>query len=322
MMGIFKDKLDYDGTDITNSDTVGATLLNDAGAEYTSTTVDGDTTLDVHLSGIGGDAFLAEDEAMGGGLHGIIPLMQREDTLATSGSADGDAVYFKATSTGELYTHDADAITELQDIEADLESVIETFDAAQAGTMGFMVAGIRQDAAGSPVSADGDVHPFVFNNDGELKVAADLTSSVADDDADSGNPIKVGSRGVDGLLTALSASDDRADLLSDLYRRIWVNQAPNVGNSVTTSTVGTTAVELAATPLAGRTNIMIQNNANKPIYIGTDGTVTAGTGVATDGIKLNKGATLTMEYGEDLNVFAIGESGTSGTFNVTTFEAG
>lgn len=69
---------------------------------------------------------------------------------------------------------------------------LEQSDDAFVGGYGFSLYGVRQDAAGSPVSADGDAHPLVFNNDGELKVAADLSSSVADDAADSGNPIKIG----------------------------------------------------------------------------------------------------------------------------------
>ena len=44
--------------------------------------------------------------------------------------------------------------------------------------------------------------------------------NVADDAVDSGNPVKIGSRALSGALAAVSATGDRADLISDLYRRI------------------------------------------------------------------------------------------------------
>lgn len=187
-----------------------------------------------------------------------------------------------------------------------------------ADEWGFPIFGVRQDAGGSPVSADGDAHPLVFNSDGELKVAADLNSDIADDAADSGNPVKIGGRGVDGALTALSASNDRFDLLGDLYRRVWVNNAPNVGTALTREVVGTTVSELVSTPSAGRTRILVQNRGTASVYLGIDGTVTADD-AATGGIELQPCETIELPYGEDLNVHAI--SGSAGQ-NVFVMELG
>ena len=181
-------------------------------------------------------------------------------------------------------------------------------------SFGFAMFGVRQDASGSPVSADGDAHPFVFNNDGELKVAADLTSDIADDAADSGNPIKVGGRGVDGLLTALSASNDRYDLLGDLYRRTWVNDSSNVGFQASAATVTTTAGELAGTPLEGRKKIIIQNRGDKSIFLGNSAGVTS-----ANGLEVPKKSSFEWDLGEDLNVFAIAASGSQ---DVRVAEAG
>jgi len=174
------------------------------------------------------------------------------------------------------------------------------------------IAGVRQDAAGSPVSADGDAHPFVFNNDGELKVAADLSSTVADNDADSGNPIKMGGRGVSGVLTALSASNDRYDLLGDLYRRTWVNTSANIAIKSTAVTVGVTEVNVAPTGLAGRRFITIQNEGSSDIFIGATGVTTS------TGTKISKKSSGTYEIAEDVDVFAI--SGSAGQ-DVRVFEA-
>jgi len=183
---------------------------------------------------------------------------------------------------------------------------LEINDAAFVGGYGFSMYGVRQDAAGSPVSADGDAHPFVFNNDGELKVAADLSSSVADDAADSGNPIKVGGRGVSGALSALSASGDRFDLLGDLYRRVYVNTSPNVASQTSVVAASSTAAEIAATPLPGRRKIMVQNLGTKDVYLGEDNGVTT-----ANGIFLPRGSSMEMEYGPDLNLWAITDSGTA-----------
>lgn len=182
---------------------------------------------------------------------------------------------------------------------------MQQMDAAFGTTSyGFPIFGVRQDAAGSPVSADGDAHPFVFNNDGELKVASDLSSSVADDAADSGNPIKMGGRGVSGALTALSASNDRYDLLGDLYRRTWVNTSRNIGIQNTAATVTTTAAQVLSTPLAGRRGVTIQNEGNQAVYIGDASDVTS-----SNGIRVSKNSSAYFEFGEDIDIYMIASSG-------------
>lgn len=177
---------------------------------------------------------------------------------------------------------------------------LEISDAAFVGGYGFSMYGVRQDAAGSPVSADGDAHPFVFNNDGELKVAADIRSEVADDAADSGNPIKVGSRAVDGALSAISASNDRADLISDMYRRVWMNDSANISVKNSAASVTTTAAEIVSSPLAGRRFITIQNRGNGDVYMGFDNTVTS-----SNGLVIPKGSSYTEKLGEDIDIWLI-----------------
>ena len=166
------------------------------------------------------------------------------------------------------------------------------------------IAGVRQDSGGSPVSADGDAHPLVFNDDGELKVAADLTSSIADDAADAGNPIKIGGRGVSGVLTALSATNDRYDLLGDLYRRTWINDSANIAIKSTAETVGVAVAEVVSTPLAGRRFITIQNEGTADVYVGAAAITTS------TGAKISKKSSATFQWGEDINVFMI--SGSAG----------
>jgi len=153
---------------------------------------------------------------------------------------------------------------------------------------------------------------LAVNADGSINVV--IAGGVADDAADSGNPIKVGSRAYDGALAAISASNDRADLLSDMYRRVWVNNCANVASSYAAASVTDTASELAATPLSGRTRILIQNLGSLPIYVGNDASVTT-----SNGIRIGRESMLELPYGEDLNVYAITSTGTQ---DVRIFQLG
>ena len=198
-------------------------------------------------------------------------------------------------------TQDSIAIGDSTNI-IDVQALDSAFD--DTGN-GIIMAGVRRDAAGSPVNADGDAHPLVFNNDGELKVAADLTSSVADDAPDSGNPIKIGGRSVSGALTALSASNDRYDLLGDPYRRTWVNTSRNITILNSQDDVTTTAAEVLASPLAGRRSVTIQNEGNRAVYVGSSAGVTS-----SNGIKISRNSSATYEWGEDINIFMIAATGT------------
>lgn len=296
---LFKDLRIFDPGDLGSSDQVGAHILGSGTTVITHTTDGSKERLDVSIGIESGDqadfGLYAEDSAAPDAGIGQGILVKRQDTLASDVSADGDFGWAKMDSAGALYV-----------AEQNILDVTETFDAAQAGTAGLMVAGIRQDAGGSPVSADGDVHPLVFNDDGELKVAADLTSSVADDAADSGNPVKIGGRAVDGALSAISASNDRYDLLGDMYRRTWVNTSPNIAAQTSTVAAGTTAAEIASTPLAGRRVISVQNLTNRAAYIGEANTVTA-----ANGFRIARGATFEMEWGEDIDIWYIGATGSS-----------
>jgi len=177
--------------------------------------------------------------------------------------------------------------------------------AATVGSEGPYILGIRQDAAGSPVSADGDYHPLIFNNDGELKVAADLASSVADDAADSGNPIKIGGVAQDmaTALSVLSAAGDRGDLTMDLHRRLIVNDASNIGIASTQKDVSTTGA-LIVTELVGRNKVYIQNTGNKSVYIGASGVTTA------NGLEIGPNSTFADNLGEAIAIHGVAESGT------------
>lgn len=134
-----------------------------------------------------------------------------------------------------------------------------------------------------------------------LTVDLDVDLLVADDDPDTEDPLKVGSRGHDGssVLGALSADGDKANQISDLYRRVWTTTAPNVGFSSAAVTVGATEVQLDSSKQAGRQYITVQNNANNSIWVGPTGVTTA------SGIEIAKGSTASFDMGEALDLYAI-----------------
>lgn len=155
----------------------------------------------------------------------------------------------------------------------------------------------------------GDGTDFLaINADGSINANSVITGTSADDDIDTGNPIKVGSRAYDAVsgLLAVSDSGDRADLLSDLYRRIFINDAPNISVASAAVSVASTATSLG-TPIDGRMRALVQNNSDKPIYVGPAGVTTS------TGLKVDKGATLALEIGQGVALFAVTASGTADT---------
>ena len=145
---------------------------------------------------------------------------------------------------------------------------------------------------------------------GATYLNVDVIGNVADASADSGNPVKVGTRVLGGVATA-TTTGNRADLISDLYRRVYINDSPNIGVAATAVTVSTSAATLIASALGGRRRIMIQNLGTVPVYVGQTGVTTA------SGFKINASGTLALELGPDVGIFAI--SGTAGQ-NVRVLE--
>lgn len=317
-MSIQIHKLDFDPAAPGDNQRVGAFIVSASG------TVIDDTAgaLDVNIASASGLGIFAEDAAHTSADLGQHVLAVRQDTLSALTSATGDYSSLKVDATGQLYVTDLDAIAELQSILADtttiagdttsidatLTALSKEEDSAHSSTdRGIMALSVRSDAGGSLVSADGDYAPLQVDANGLLRVSAQVVGSVNDDAVDSGAPIKVGSRAYStaSALAALSASGDRADLLSDLYRQLFVRDSHDRAIQVTQDDVTTTAAEVLATPLAGRKTILIQNKGSKEVYIGHTSGVTA-----ADGIEIPKHASMEFKFGEAINIFMIAASGT------------
>lgn len=316
-----KDRIQFDPSNASDNDRIGSILMDSSGNMLTSTLVGSDQALDVNVvnSGSASGIYVEDDASVEGG-NGQVNLLQREDTLSVTTSADGDWGYAKITSKGEQYVHDADAIALLTTIDVDTGNIAtstgnidtsisnlshtEDVAAPDGGEgIGFLVK--RQDTLASDVSADGDFGWAKMDSSGRIYVNASISSDVADDAASTENPILVGAVAHDAssVLGALSADGDKGHLLVDLYRQLFINDGCNVGWQVSTKTVGVTSAQLDATPLAGRKKVLIQNPNGKSIWVKNT------TAVAdTTSVEIPKYSVMEFPWGEALQIHAISDT--------------
>lgn len=218
----------------------------------------------------------AEDSPANNADIGIMTLLVRQDTLASSTSADGDYGTFKSTNLGELYVKDVSAIAQLVTANSNLSTIITntgnsaTSNASTAavltalskaedaphvsGDQGIQALAVRKDASGSNVNADGDYASLITWSNGALKVV-------------------------------------------DIANASLLQQSVSVA---------ATATAIPATPLAGRQSLMIQNAGAASIWVGT-GTVTSSG--ATRGIEVPKGGFIELDVGPAVAVSAITAAG-------------
>jgi len=147
----------------------------------------------------------------------------------------------------------------------------------------------------------------IAGSDIDLNVDIQLDDLVADDEVDAESPLKAGSRAhlQSAILGSVSDDGDKADQISDIYRRVWTTSAPNVGwLQVNTDTNATpdTADQIDSAKQAGRQYWIFQNRSNNPMSVGPSG-------VTTDsGFEVGKGSSLSLDMGEALDVFVVSGS--------------
>lgn len=148
----------------------------------------------------------------------------RQDAAGSPVSATGDVHPFVFNNNGELKT--ASTFT---------EQAIQVQDAVYAPGDLKIIGGVRQDAAGSPVSATGDAHPFLFNNNGELKTSATFTEVAvyAEDTAHaSGDMLKAAAAVRNDAGTALAGTTlDYIPLTTDANGFVWVKPGSQQGRA-------------------------------------------------------------------------------------------
>lgn len=295
-----KDRLIYVVGQAADSDNVGAFLrAGSDGDLISSTLIGGKEALDVNIVGGADSGIFAEDSAHVSGHNGQFVMGVRNDANATLTSTDGDY--------SPLATDLAGRLKVVANVTSNTEYAEDS--AHTTGAIGNFVLAVRNDVQGSLAGTDGDYAPIQVDALGRVRTITDLDLSgdlVGDDDVDSEDPLKVGSRSVAGPLAALSAAGDKANVISDLYRRVYTLDTANIALVSTQQNVDNVGeVELAATALAGRRKLFIQNLAvNRDIYIGATGVTTA------DGFQIRRGSTWEFAIGQNVNFFAIGVDAT------------
>lgn len=182
-----------------------------------------------------------------------------------------------------------------------------------SGDKGQQIFAVRKDAIGSLVSADGDYSPLQVNANGELRVAAEVTVQAGDAEFLEDSAHVSGDAGLsvfavrqDVLSSLVSATGDYANFKLDSLGRLYTTHQKQTLSAPAAVSVTSTAATLIASPLAGRTEVTIQNTGSKDIFIGKDNTVTA-----ANGLRISAGSNATFDWGSSVAVFAITSSGTA-----------
>lgn len=144
----------------------------------------------------------AEDAAHADGDTGVAMLAVRRDTAAVGSGTDGDYSTLNVNSTGRLYTATTiDAAlpagtNNIGDVDVLTMPATVVEDAASAGgETSLLIAGVRNDAAASKTSADGDFGNIAIDSAGRVGIA-DLGGSITVD----------GTVGVSGTVTTQDSS--------------------------------------------------------------------------------------------------------------------
>ncbi len=124
--GLCFDPLDPDLT-IEEQSTVGSFVLGREGDAVTSTTIGAIEALDVNIAGgsitVTESDVYAEDTAHTDGDLGTFIMSVREDVLAASTDATGDYSAFKSDALGRLYVTDDQSLSQLTDINTELDGL-------------------------------------------------------------------------------------------------------------------------------------------------------------------------------------------------------
>jgi hypothetical protein len=257
---------------VAATDSVQSNLADGAGNLLTSTA----GALDINIASgsitVTEEDVYAEDAAHTSGDKGGFVLAVRQDTLASSTSADGDYAAFKQNQKGELYVKDADVLAQLT------SGVVVT--ATDLDVRNLVFATDKVDVSGSEVSLDSATLAALENitvsaTDLDIRDLAFATDSV---DV-SGSSVTVSGT----VSTNDAALADTAVLASN--------------KTVTTSSASLTLA------LASRKYLSVYNNGNKMVYVGQSGVST------TNGFPLPPGSILDMRLGAAVALHAVSQAG-------------
>lgn len=338
---IGKYKIIFDTADAANSDNIGAYLRASDGTLLTHTDNGGKKSLDVNVTSAittTSTSVYAEDTAHTTGDDGEFILTRRADTPSSSAGADGDYAAFNTDANGRLYVniHDggntitvdgtvelgATTLAALETItvtatDLDIRDLTHVSDSVKIGDGTDFLA----------VAADGSI--AVTDNGASLTVDAvnldirDLTSASDSVAAVQSGTWNIGTVTTVTTVAAVTSITNPVAIIADHandsmkvgdgtdfwaidttgYGRVadYFTTAANAAVSIDTTAGGTA---LVASALSNRSELWVQNNGNKDIYVGV-GTVTS-----ANGLRLVPGSLISARVGNALSLKAIADSGT------------
>lgn len=328
---INKNKLVFDPADSDNSDFVGSYVIGADGTKITHTNTGGKDGLDVNVINtvvvsatdldIRNLVFATDKVDVSGSSVALdAGTLAALESITVQNGAGASAVNIQdggnsiTVDAVNLDIRDLAFATDKVDVSGStilvaLNSEHAEDSASADGDIGQLILAVRHDADTSLVGADGDYGALQLDSLGRLKVAADISVvngfEKAEDAAHSSGDIGGYVLSVrQDTLSASAGDGDYQSFKTDALGRIYANNAHQTMANAAVSVL-VTATDLAATDLANRKRILIQNLGTKKIYIGKDNTVTT-----SNGIELFAGASMELDIGAGVNVHAISSSGT------------
>lgn len=260
--------------------------------------------------GVAGLTKIAVDTAsIGDGASIAAYLVDSAGTLLTSTLVGGDQALDVNIVQSVLPTGAATETT-LASVLSELQGVTHAEDVAHvSGDLGVMGLAVRNDAGTSLVSADGDYSPLSVDANGALRVAGSFTVDEAGDYAEDSAHVSgdvgyftLGVRNDNQATTMTSADGDYASFSVDDRGAMYVKDVAAKSNLQQIITVGTTAVALPASPLAGRSSMFIQMLSSGQLYLGSATVTNTG---ATRGLQIGNGGFVNIDVGPGNLVYGI-----------------
>lgn len=226
------------------------------------------------ITTFGGQAY-TEDAASAGGESLTLAGVVRQDTLASSTSADGDYAYMKTNSAGALWTVSPSTTV--------AGATAKTFDLdSGAGTDTVVSFGLAVAASGGAVAITGDA-----TNGLDVDVTR-MPGTYTEDAASAGGETVhlVGVIRQDTLASSTSADGDYTTLKSDSLGRVYTLAQITTHPALTASspvatTAGTSSAQLVASN-SSRKGLIITNYSNNWVFLAFSG----GTAVLEGGVPL------------------------------------
>lgn len=237
----------------------------------------------------------------------------KQPALGTAGSASTDVITIQGIASGTVVpisvaTIPSHAVTNagtfaVQATEADGANVV-LGSKADAKSTATDTTAITMMQVLKQISASVQAPPSqAVTNAGTFAVQSASAGDVAHDAADSGNPVKVGGKATNVEPSAVSATGDRANFITDMVGKQitlpYSNPENNVSGAITSAMTGTTSTSLVAAPASGLRNYITQITvSNAHATVGTDIIIQDGSGGTTlytiPAAAVYGGATLTF----------------------------